>query len=99
MANRKRLTFWLKSIDRQVHFAHIVLSKVTCYVTIKLLDLIYSQQLGANTLQNSHPRQLIEHGSGVIYAWGKKSVEVLEDAVLQVSLDAVSHDTASRHRI
>ena len=85
--------------DMQVHFAHIGLSKVTCFVTIKLLDLIYSQQSGANSLQNSHQRQLFEHGNEVICALVKKSVEVLEDAVLQVSLDAVSHDTASRHRI
>ena len=75
--------------DRQmytVHFAHIVLSKVTCFLTIKLL--INSQQSGANSLQNSHQRQLIEHGNEVIYAWGKRSVEILEDAVPQLCLDA-----------
>ena len=75
--------------DRQVHFAHTVLSKVTRFVTIKLLALIYSQQSGTNIQQNSHQRQRIEYDNEVIAALGKKSVEVLEDAVSHVSLDDV----------
>ena len=35
---------------------------------------------------------MIKHGNGVISAWGIKSVEVLEDAVPQVSLDDAIDD-------